>query len=210
MLRRGSPLLEHVDERLVHVTQRRARSLGGLPSAQIGLLALLLIAAVSGLLLSAGPRLRTSSRSPAAPASELAPRPPAVLSAVAPVSRTPPTATQPTTAGATSPQALDAGESAPREATVPTTAARVRATADAVLPAFSPDSDCKRAYDRPERGGGLTRCGSSCCRSGPGTACYYRVDDRSLCAHGAPRTGDDDGDADGSSFIERIAANVFE
>ena len=65
MLRRGSPLPEHVDERLVHVTQRCARSLGGLPSAQIGLLALLVIAAVSGgLLLSADPRLRTSSRSP--------------------------------------------------------------------------------------------------------------------------------------------------
>ena len=166
MLRRGSPLPEHVDERLVHVTQRRARSLGGLPSAQIGLLALLVIAAVSGgLLLSADPRLRTSSRSPAASASELAPRPPAVLGAMAPAPHASPTAIQPTTAGATSPQALDAGESAPRKATLPTTVARVRATADAALPAFSSNSDCKRAYDRPGRGGGLARCGSSCCRS---------------------------------------------
>ena len=48
-------------------------------------------------------------------------------------------------------------------------------------PPYSVSADCRRQYDRSDRGDGFARCGSSCCRSHAGIACYYQVSDPGLC-----------------------------
>ena len=95
-----------------------------------------------------------------------------------------------------------------------TAAPAVAASAAVSLPPYSPRADCKREYDRPERGGTLVRCGtterSSCCRSFDGVGCYYTVADATLCeraaAAAAERGGNDDGNDDGGGADGAVGA----
>ena len=67
---------------------------------------------------------------------------------------------------------MEAPEIAETEGSPPTPPIAVSST----HPAYSAQGDCRRDYDRDGRGDGFARCGSSCCRSSAGIACYYKAD----------------------------------
>ena len=58
----------------------------------------------------------------------------------------------------------------------PPIASTASASSSVAHPPYSAQGDCRREYDRDGRGDGFARCGSSCCRSSAGIACYYKAD----------------------------------
>ena len=80
----------------------------------------------------------------------------------------------------------------PQEAVAAAATATAEAAGPSRLPPYSTEGDCRRDYDRQGRGDGFARCGSSCCRSHAGIACYYKADaglcDRFLAAADAGGT----------------------